>query len=509
MKRVASIVVLSLPLLGAPGAFAQGQAQAPPKAGPAQVAAPNLALVRSVSGTQVREDGGRKLIDDPRSIFYVPDDMLLTVYFEWDGAPGKHSFEGLWKDPSGRVVVVSAFDYEATTKRFGAFWQFNLTEHMQTGWWSLEARVDGEYGGTHSFEIIARPRPELSTRRVLTTDEVYRLASEASVFIEKLDREGQRIGMASGFRLAPQGIVVTAFHAIDGAAGLRVGSAGREVPVDSVLAWDRRRDFALLKLPDSDAAGALPAAAPDSWKVGDRVFALDVPDEGNRVVVEGNITGRHTFPEFGERLNVSLVVRQEGSGGLVLNEYGEVVALLQAQGGLLPGSWSLTRQYGYLRSLPPLLQTRTVALPLSQLPNPLPEAPTSLTGLYQQGQFIPPLVGEENVMMATLAKDLQKADPIPQPIDERAEYRRSEEYMQVLVGWQPKRKGKHLVTLRVFDLDNRPLLTTKPNKISFSPNDTKYTSWRITLGQSPPGFYRIDVLLDDTPIWRMFFRIVE
>jgi len=509
MRPVGCLLFMFAILSPTPSLGAQGTAQAPPQAGPAQAKGAALTLVRSVSGTETSQQSGQLIVHDPRTTFYVPDDKQLTVYFEWDGKPGKHHFEGLWKDPSGRVVVVSAFDYEATTQRFGAYWQLTLNEQMQTGWWALEARVDGESGGSHSFEIVARPRPDLPpAHRVLTLDEIYQRALAASVFIEKIDAQNNRLGVGAGFRLAPDGLVVTAFHNIDGATTLRVKLGSRVTTVDSVLVWDRKLDYALLRLPGGDNTGALPAVEASSWKVGDRVFMLDVPSEGNWAIVDGNIIGKSVFPEVGERLTLSLPVRDEASGGVLINEYGEVLGLVQGRLGLLPGAWSLKRAFGALLGNTAGIVS-SMGLPLEALPSPLPKTPTPLGELARRGLLTRPLVGSEMVLNGTLARDIQERHGMQQTVDERYEFRRTDPYMHALVIWNPTRKGKYRMSLRLFDINNRSHLTTRPEKISFSPNELKYSSWKITFTSMPPGTYRVDVLLDEAPAWRTFFRIVE
>lgn len=433
----------------------------------------------------------------------------MTVFFEWDGRPGKHHFEGLWKDPSSKVVVVSAFEYEPTTPRFGAYWQLNLNDKMQTGWWSLEARVDGEYAGSHSFEIVAKPRPEMPpSRTVLSLDELYQRARSASVFIEKLNASGQRFNSGLGFRMGSEGLILTTFHNIDGATSLRVTSAGRAYAVDSLVAWDRRLDFAVLKIPDSGGATLLPPASADSGKIGDRVFGLDSPAEGNLVIGEGNIVGRHSFPSLGERLNVSLSVSYAASGGAVLNEYGEVLGVAQAGGLILPGSWSVISRLGFPLMGSPY-NAGTVALPLSALPNPLPTTATSFSELAQRGVVMPPVVENENLMTAGIGRQVVTQFDIPRLEGEQFGFSRREGTADVLLAWNPRKKTQQMISMKIYNFDNRLLSSTKLEKLKLSPKNMKFNVWKITFGQMPTGIYRIDVTLDDVPVWRTFFRLVD
>lgn len=114
-------------------------------------------VIRSVSGAAGHEDNGRYIMDDPRSVFVVGKDTKVIVYFEWEGSQGLHHFEGLWKGPEGKTLLVSDFSYAAKGPRFTGYWSMVLSEGTPSGEWNLEARIDGEAAGTHSFMIASSP----------------------------------------------------------------------------------------------------------------------------------------------------------------------------------------------------------------------------------------------------------------------------------------------------------------------------------------------------------------
>jgi len=81
---------------------------------------PQFKIVRSLSGPQGEVQNGRFVMQDARDTFYLPADKHVVVYFEWEGPIGTHHLEGFWKNPQGKAVVMSDFNYEAKQKRFGA-----------------------------------------------------------------------------------------------------------------------------------------------------------------------------------------------------------------------------------------------------------------------------------------------------------------------------------------------------------------------------------------------------
>lgn len=175
--------------------------------GGGRAAEPSFRVVRSVSGTKVLEQGGRYAVEDPRTVFYAPADKQIIVYFTWEGPAGAHHFEGLWKNPTGKIAMTSDFDYQPDQPRFGGYFKMLLGDAPATGVWTLEARIDGESAGTHSFQITMAPRPDdlpsTSARRFLNPTEIYNRAAAASVLIENFNQRTARRNVGSGFFIGP------------------------------------------------------------------------------------------------------------------------------------------------------------------------------------------------------------------------------------------------------------------------------------------------------------------
>ncbi|MBI2956931.1 MAG: trypsin-like peptidase domain-containing protein [Acidobacteria bacterium] len=357
----------------------------------------------------------------------------------------------------------------------------------------------------------------------------------AHVAIEKRNAAGRVLGLGSGFHLAPHGYVLTAFHVIDGASSLRVTTGDKTFDLDSVLAWDRRHGYAVLRLPEADSAAALAPAAPGSVQVGERVFAFD-PSAPDNPLVEGEVRGRTAFPELGERLSLSFLVHQEASGGALVNQHGEVVGLLQAPGTLLPGGWSVDPQRIVQLLFGSAYEAHAVGLPLDALRNPFPAQATPLAELARGGLFVSPLAEDDVVSQGTVVHRLTRrirqgvfvspqtdADSGPSPlrrrptstqpllnaVDSRFEYRRADEHLHVFVVWGPRSKRQHQLSLRLYDLENRLRVRSKPSKLKLAPGDEKSNWWKISFDKLPAGLYRVDVLLDDSPVWRSFFRLLD
>src|ERR1700737_5343743 len=162
-----------------------------------------------------------------------------------------------------------------------------LSDGATPGIWTLDARIDGESAGSHTFEVTSAPGApvEPTARHLPSASEIYRDTQKAMVFVQKLSATGNVTETHSGFFME-NGILITAFEAIDGAIRLRLLLAGgQRIETDRVVAWSRWQDWAVLHV-DADSLPHLTYAKGASWDVGDRCFFLDVASEGNRIIVD-------------------------------------------------------------------------------------------------------------------------------------------------------------------------------------------------------------------------------
>jgi len=502
------------------------------RGGAAQAVQSKFRLIRSISGSKGHEQAGRYVIDDARTVFKVPDDRQVLVYCEWEGATGvagQHEFEGHWKSPAGKLVAVSDFKLEVRGRSCSGYFTLLLSETSETGTWTLEARVDGEITGEHKFQIVSSkdpaqtatgppqtnpvnptgpinptgPLPE-QARQPLTESQIYELANAATVLIERLDARGVRIDTGSGFLIEPD-VMLTAFQVIDGATKVRVSLPdGRRIETQEALRWDQWQDLALLKV-DSGQNRFIKISSNVESPVGSRVFALAVAPDGARVIVRCDIVGKNRAPQTGERINLNCS-HPNVIGSPLLNEYGDLIGVVG--GSLIPGMASAKSYYGgasLTNATPGLL-----AVPIHPSSRQSSTgATTSFQQLTNNGVFTPPLTRFENVQWGTLARRVETR-PSPRPIEETHEFSSREGSLTVFLAWQPKEKIKGAATIRIYDLSGKVLMESKPSKIDLKPGkDPSYSSWKADITSLKPAIYRVDVLIDLSPVWRAFFKVRE
>jgi S1-C subfamily serine protease len=468
-------------------------------------------MLHAASGTKGVERNGQFYFEDPRTVFRLGDDHKVMALFEWEGPAGPHKCEALWKDPSGKVVVVSDFQFAPPKSPFSGYFTLLVDDTAPTGIWTVEARIDGETAGSFSFEIVAAgstvsPPP---TRRIpLAVTDIYRQAQAATVLVEKLDPGGRMIGRGAGFSVGSVQIV-TAFANIDGATSLRlVRLNGQAISTIQVLSWNRLQDWAVLKVEDSGLP-VLKLAQSKSWNVGDRYYSLGTSAAGGWTIADGHIVGDTTHLGEGELLTLSNPFAATSMGGPVLNEFGDVVGILAEP--LWPGR----KGAGETSDLPPMAGSGAPA-PSSALAVPMdsiriPDAgatPTTTTDLAAKGVFIPLLQARDQVGFGALALTLEKKDGPAWVRDTREVFSQKVGQMIVFINWNPKTKFKGVVTLRFYDLDNEELARTKPLNINLRPGAFLSSSWTVPLATYSPGTYRVDAYLGDAPAWREYFRVI-
>jgi len=471
--------------------------------------------LRSVSGSSGHEANGRFVMEDPRSVFTAGKDAKVIVYFEWEGPLGPHHFEGLWKSPEGKIILISDFRYEAKAKQFSGYWTMLLSDSSPPGEWSVEARIDGEFAGTHSFVIAASPSAAAAAtpppRQPLAMSDLYKQVLDATVTVERLASDGSLLDSSSGFWVGSN-TLLTAFEVLDGAASLRILSTdGSSASTGDVIAWNRWQDWALLSVPRTK--GPFLKRSVNPVNVGDHCVFLEKSASGSRLT-DGTITGKNTFPRAGERLLIISSATATSIGGPLFDEFGDYVGIIG--GTVLPGASAL-RMFDLLgegrsnKGGPTVYVTGTMAVPMSLVPEGAStSARTSLKELDLRGEFLPPVTKSGLIGFAQLAVATgKKGNPASTPHEYRWIFSRSEGHATMLVNWQPTSKAKGKAVLRIFDADNQKVVESKPENLTLSPGNFLATSWDLPIQTLAPAIYRADLLFADQTVWRDFFRVTN
>jgi S1-C subfamily serine protease len=467
----------------------------------AQVPAPRL--IRSLSGPSGKIVGSQFVFDETRSRFVYPQDRTLTVYFEWEFAPGDHVLTATWKQPDGRVASVSPdVKIQTTSATLNCFWIFNLAPENPNGTWTVEVRIDGQPAGAHAFELAGLD----ATGGRFTLDRVFTTYSPAVVRVHKIDDAGRRMDTSNGFVIAPNA-VATAFQSIDATASLEVEfTDGRRVRVNDVLSLSRLGDWAVLNV-DTQNIAPVPHGDGSPTPVGSRLAAFSM-DAGTRIIVPVDVGAVSAPAGYGSRIRFSPAVPAEALGGPLFDERGNVVGILG--GSLTPGSRIDQRTVDQN----PLLRHQydaaaNTATAIAGVPLPLPAASKTLAELRTGNILTTPLVPMPELVSGGATTQLPKNAGDRGVLDQTEFSARDDAQISVYSYWVKKAKlSKGELSATLYDVANQVRGSFPPKKISLGDQPQ-----RLALTMSPkglaPGYYRIDVCWDGKPAWRLYIHITD
>ena len=221
------------------------------------------------------------------------------------------------------MILSAPVEYQATSRRFGIYWILALPETAARGLWALEAVVDGQPAGTHTFEVTAAAAPAAGRGR-LSRGEVYQRTLAAVASVEALGSAGELLGQGAAIALDGD-LVWTAFRSIEASSAIRLRTAQGRAETKDISEWNRRAGWATIPFPGHGLAPL--SRAEGSAAVGDPCFVLDRAEDGSWVIADATIVGREQTPSGRFRLDAGFV-----AGSPVLDERGDVVGMVVGGG---------------------------------------------------------------------------------------------------------------------------------------------------------------------------------
>ena len=160
-----------------------------------------------------------------------------------------------------------------------------------------------------------------------TTKELVEQCSPSVVQVSVYNDKDERLGVGSGFVVGPE-LVATCYHVVSRGVSAQVKTADKiSYPVTGVVAVDKERDLAVLRVKRLDLA---PLALGDAGAVkpGERVTVIGSALGLEGSVADGVVSQLRVFPPFGDVVQVSCPVSPGNSGGPLLNEEGQVIGVV-------------------------------------------------------------------------------------------------------------------------------------------------------------------------------------
>lgn len=469
--------------------------------------AQEVRFAKSLSGPSGHVSGSRFVFDETRNRFVYPQDKSLIIYFEWSTPAGLHTISAVWKSPDGRPQSIPAdIKVETKTPELTAYWTFDISPGDVSGVWTLETRVDGAPGRSHSFElyvpVTAPANPDIAVAPSLpTTDQAYRKTVPSLVIVRSLDEADNYLDSAMGFVYGPDQIA-TAFEAVDGASRILVEFAdGSKTSVEELGTFDRTADWALIPVPTGTRV-PLESSSSSSVKVGERVLTFTLENNKTPVAAVVTVTGRDTNGKSGVvQVNPSLPA--VSAGAPVLDTHGEVFGILGAwatPGSRIPAAISAQDPAVWRH-----VNEEVAVAPIEAIKPGNDHQ--SLATLAKTGVFTPPIARFPALTYATTTDVDAKRGDLPDR--NVSDFPRSVPAGWVVSLWTRREKLKSArVEVAIFDVDNRKQASTAPKKVTFGDPPARVAA-SLPLSGLSPGTYRLDLLADGVPVWRTFIRILE
>ncbi len=248
-------------------------------------------------------------------------------------------------------------------------------------WFNLAA-LQGGVGGSRWRDLLAADmtREEIAeaqrrSSRFVPRTETADTARAADPSAPPSGEQAPR-SSGSGFFVTEDGCLATSFHVVEGAARIVIRTEKGTLPAKLVSA-DKVNDVAVLKA--DGKFPAVPVAPSRATKLGETVFTIGFPNIDLQgfapKVTQGEISSLTGAQGDPREFQISAAVQPRNSGGPLVNQYGNVVGIVEAR----PADIAALKSTG---SLPQNVNYAVKSSVLSVLLESLPEISSKLKEPY-------------------------------------------------------------------------------------------------------------------------------
>lgn len=193
-----------------------------------------------------------------------------------------------------------------------------------------------------------------------TTPDIAKSSFKSTVLIVSEDKNGQPLGIGSGFFVADN-LIATNAHVIEGASRgyAKLINSEAKMNIEGLVAINTEQDLALIKVIEN--APAVDLGDSDELEVGQTIFAVGNPKGLEGTFSSGIISALRKFDE-GTLIQITAPISPGSSGGPIINQQGKIVGLSVAT---YRGGQNLNFGIPVNRLKKLLLEDSSVVVPLS------------------------------------------------------------------------------------------------------------------------------------------------
>lgn len=160
---------------------------------------------------------------------------------------------------------------------------------------------------------------------ILSSEEVYALAELCVGEITIYNKSGTAIALGTVFVYSSDGKLITNYHVIEGAYSAKVTLNEQSYTVNSILAYDKDIDLAVLKISASNLY--TPIIQTEGIKGGSKVYAVGSSEGYTLSFSTGVIASPSRTFSGVEYIQHEAAISHGNSGGPLFNQYGEVIGI--------------------------------------------------------------------------------------------------------------------------------------------------------------------------------------
>ncbi len=173
--------------------------------------------------------------------------------------------------------------------------------------------------------ICADEYTETFEKKKYSPTELFDLINPSVVEINTFSIAGVEHATGSGFIIEASGKIVTNYHVIENASSAKVNVNGVVYNVDTVVAYDKEIDIAVLKI---DATNLTPVVTcSETIRTGATVYAVGSSKGLEETFSNGMVTHSSRDMDGVACIQHNAAISSGNSGGPLINEYGEVIGI--------------------------------------------------------------------------------------------------------------------------------------------------------------------------------------
>lgn len=252
-----------------------------------------------------------------------------------------HKHEGIWKSSDGRYLLGIVYDQQDILYRYKAF----IIESDATGWlpgdvkcrWTSLDESSVSMGDWYMSNKLKKSSVFKVENNLIFPVANSELSDIALVKIYPGTAGSNSQSTGTGFTISPNGLIVTAYHVIEGSDSIEALVPGLGFRPAKIIASNPSNDIAIIKV-QTETKNYLNISDFKSSKVSDKIYTLGYPlssvlgDEPK--YSEGVVNSLTGLGDSASLMQVSIPIQPGNSGGPVLNNQNEVVGMIVSTAGI-------------------------------------------------------------------------------------------------------------------------------------------------------------------------------